>query len=96
MNNKKFCFVSAHLAAHIHHVDARNANFVEILNNVRIGRAKTIDFDCSFDHVFWIGDLNYRCDLRLKAEAPADAFARSVVPVAEAFPQVTLRLLPRK
>jgi len=58
------CFVSCHLAAHSHHLDKRNLNCKEILHETRraIGSAE-LDVSSEFDHVFWMGDLNYRVDL---------------------------------
>lgn len=61
----KFCFVSSHLAAHLKHLEARNSNFSEIIDQTRLGAHKDVDLDAQFDHCFWVGDLNYRVDLRL-------------------------------
>ena len=55
------CFVSAHLAAHSHRLAARHSNCQEILNETRahIGNS-ALDVAHEFDHVIWMGDLNYR------------------------------------
>lgn len=58
------CFLSAHLAAHMKHVEHRNLNSVEILNQIRVGNT-ALDFDSQFSHCFFMGDLNYRVDLAL-------------------------------
>mmetsp|Transcript_70882 Transcript_70882/g.188619 ORF Transcript_70882/g.188619 Transcript_70882/m.188619 type:complete len:608 (+) Transcript_70882:129-1952(+) len=57
-------FVSCHLAAHSHKNKERNENCKEILHETReaIG-TNQLDICSEFDHVFWMGDLNYRVDL---------------------------------
>lgn len=59
-NDANLCFVNSHLAAHMHEVTARNQGY-EAINK------KCIFIDNSerrsisqHDHIFWIGDLNYR------------------------------------
>jgi len=59
-----FCFVSAHLAAHEHKLKQRNQNCHEILTEAKHVRAiADLDISEQFDHIFWIGDLNYRTDM---------------------------------
>lgn len=67
------CFVSCHLAAHTHKLAARNADLQEILAETRrsIGNPK-LDVASEFDHVVWMGDLNYRLDPNLVEEAPEE------------------------
>jgi len=57
-------FVSCHLAAHARKLKDRNANCVEILRETRkyVG-VPHLDASSEFDHVIWMGDLNYRVDL---------------------------------
>jgi len=55
--------VSSHLAAHLKNVAARNQNFRQILKAATLGNMD-LDFDCQFHHVIWLGDLNYRVNLR--------------------------------
>eukprot|EP00041_Stephanoeca_diplocostata_P028179 m.789415 g.789415 ORF g.789415 m.789415 type:complete len:447 (-) comp23323_c0_seq15:3968-5308(-) len=57
-------FVSCHLAAHSHRLTSRNKNCQEVLRETKkkIGH-KLLDAVSQFDHVFWMGDLNYRVDL---------------------------------
>lgn len=65
-------FVSSHLAAHTQYVQHRNADFREIIHETRkhIG-SRELDVMSEFDHVVWMGDLNYRIDLNLgKDPAP--------------------------
>ena len=56
------------LAAHAHKLSARNAHLQEILRETRksIGTPE-LDLTAEFDHVFWMGDLNYRIDLNMAA-----------------------------
>ena len=35
--------------------------FTEIIGETRLAPHREVDFDALFDHVFWVGDLNYRC-----------------------------------
>jgi len=62
-----FCFVGSHLAAHQHKSDLRNSNYREIVRGINFERLKWMgirhDILNSFDHVMWMGDLNYRIDL---------------------------------
>lgn len=58
-----FCFANCHLAAHQkkEHWDRRNADYKEICTSSQLGNIKH-DMLEQFHHVFWMGDLNYRCD----------------------------------
>eukprot|EP00462_Mataza_sp_D1_P005778 CAMPEP_0175124688 /NCGR_PEP_ID=MMETSP0087-20121206/2915_1 /TAXON_ID=136419 /ORGANISM="Unknown Unknown, Strain D1" /LENGTH=1223 /DNA_ID=CAMNT_0016406473 /DNA_START=13 /DNA_END=3684 /DNA_ORIENTATION=- len=59
-------FVSSHLAAHQHKIEARNSNVRDIIEGTRhnvLGSSHKAALDSGiFDHVFWCGDLNYRID----------------------------------
>lgn len=70
-----FGFVSSHLAAHMGKTAARNADYWEVLRETRkqIGVSRHVDATASFDHVFWVGDLNYRIG---NAATPGAAAAR--------------------
>ncbi|KAK9819837.1 hypothetical protein WJX72_003013 [[Myrmecia] bisecta] len=52
-------FVNSHLAAHQNKTDARNANYHEIVKELKLDRFN-MDLLTAFHHVFWMGDLNYR------------------------------------
>jgi len=58
-----FAFVSCHLAAHEgeQYRNARNDNCREVLEGARVGIPQ-MDIVPQTDHVFWMGDLNYRLD----------------------------------
>ncbi|GAB5366732.1 hypothetical protein AAMO2058_001168700 [Amorphochlora amoebiformis] len=62
-NDTTFCFINAHLAAHQHKVERRNSDVQEIMNGISkiLGRLK-VDVQCQFDHIVFMGDLNYRLD----------------------------------
>ncbi|KAJ4458289.1 putative inositol 5-phosphatase 1 [Paratrimastix pyriformis] len=62
-NSSTFCFVGSHLAAHQAETANRNANYVEILQGLQQFGSRGVDLSNQFDHVFWMGDLNYRIDL---------------------------------
>jgi len=68
-----FCFINSHLAAHQKRDswDRRNADYKEICSNIKgIGNIKQ-DIMEQFHHVFWLGDLNYRCNWK-QIEEPKD------------------------
>jgi Endonuclease/Exonuclease/phosphatase family 2 len=63
-----FCFVGCHLAAHQSKIDLRNSNFREIVRGLQFhvleGKVKhRFDLLNQFDHLFWMGDLNYRIEM---------------------------------
>jgi len=64
------CFVSSHLAAHSWKLKNRNKDGTLILQNT-LGVLGTpeLEFTMQFDHVFWVGDLNYRIDMQLGGPA---------------------------
>lgn len=67
------CFIGAHLAAHMHHLVARNSNVEEIMAGMHLGNP-SISADVQHAHCFFTGDLNYRLDQDLIGDTPvADA-----------------------
>ena len=62
-NNTSLCFVDSHFAAHQDRVHERNDDYTRILGGLKLG-LKHFSIDNQFDHVFWLGDLNYRIDLK--------------------------------
>ena len=74
-------FCSCHLAAHAHKNEQRNKNCQEILRETehKLG-TKRLDLTHQFDHVFWMGDLNYRIDLNLAASHEALALGATPPP----------------
>lgn len=66
----RLVFINAHLAAHMKHVAARNANLGEILSNLAMGNRPRVQVDAAYHHCFFLGDLNYRVDLAIKEGGP--------------------------
>jgi len=60
------CFLSSHLAAHTHKLKQRNSNCQEILRETGRLAENHLDAASHFDHIFWLGDLNYRVDMSKK------------------------------
>ncbi|KAJ3150093.1 hypothetical protein HDU86_006716 [Geranomyces michiganensis] len=65
-----FCFVNAHLRAHEGAVATRNADWNRINDTLPLYGYSDADRACRagglverYDHVFWLGDLNYRTNL---------------------------------
>ncbi|KAH8294451.1 hypothetical protein KR018_006750 [Drosophila ironensis] len=57
LNEANICFVNSHLAAHMQNVEERNQDYQGIVENMRFDDGRTIS---DHDHIFWLGDLNYR------------------------------------
>jgi len=62
IQGNRLTFVTAHLAAHLHHIYSRNNDVEEILKGTHIIH-KRFDLVSTSDHLFFCGDLNYRVDL---------------------------------
>ncbi|RHZ31892.1 hypothetical protein DYB37_004593 [Aphanomyces astaci] len=64
VDQRSFCFVNCHLAAHEAQkfLERRNSDVSEILSSARVGQ-RGIELDHQFDHAFWMGDMNYRVNL---------------------------------
>mmetsp|Transcript_29172 Transcript_29172/g.88436 ORF Transcript_29172/g.88436 Transcript_29172/m.88436 type:complete len:435 (-) Transcript_29172:789-2093(-) len=66
-------FVSCHLAAHSHMLSRRNHNCSELLRETASALGpRHLTAAAQFDHVFWLGDLNYRTDLNAAAAAAGE------------------------
>jgi len=61
------CFTNSHLAAHQTKFDQRNSDFREICKSYGVGNIKQSVVE-QFHYIFWLGDLNYRCDWKEKKE----------------------------
>ncbi|KAI9590492.1 inositol polyphosphate 5-phosphatase OCRL isoform X1 [Glossina fuscipes] len=61
INEGNLCFVNSHLAAHLAFVDVRNEDYWGIVKGLVFDDdlRRTIN---DHDHIFWIGDLNYRIE----------------------------------
>lgn len=61
LGSTSFCFICAHLAAHLEKVKLRNQNFHRIMQDLSLG-VKEWPTIVKFDHLFFFGDLNYRIE----------------------------------
>ncbi|KAH8259069.1 hypothetical protein KR038_005793 [Drosophila bunnanda] len=57
LNEGNLCFINSHLAAHMANVEERNADYNAIVQGMTFDDGRTIS---DHDHIFWVGDLNYR------------------------------------
>lgn len=66
LDDTSFCFVSCHLAAHegAKFLQQRNDDVVEIMRNIDRNKVHGLPVMHRYDHLFWLGDLNYRLDLK--------------------------------
>jgi hypothetical protein len=62
LHTLSLCFVNSHLAAHTEKNADRHRMFEEIDSGLKVGNNE-LDMSMQFDHLFWIGDLNYRIEL---------------------------------
>ena len=61
VGNTRLGFVSTHFAAHYDKADARNENFHRINGEMKLRQTSSNKMlSEQFDHLFWMGDLNYR------------------------------------
>ena len=65
--SQRLCFINSHLAAHQEKVAERNRDFRSILDGLSLPETLTAGPEFAFDHVFWVGDLNYRIDMEREA-----------------------------
>eukprot|EP00048_Salpingoeca_helianthica_P022785 m.20360 g.20360 ORF g.20360 m.20360 type:complete len:907 (+) comp7810_c0_seq1:39-2759(+) len=64
LHDSSLCFVNSHLAAHDDEVKRRNQDHHEICRRVMFTRESGAPFSIfDHDHLFWVGDLNYRIPL---------------------------------
>jgi len=63
------CFINAHLSAHQHKISERNRNFSQIMGKLTlegtVNRVEGFSFEPTilFEHLIFMGDLNYRINL---------------------------------
>lgn len=65
IDDTTFCFVSSHLAAHegAKFLKDRNEDVTDIMRNIEKTKMIGLPAVHQFDHLIWLGDLNYRLDL---------------------------------
>lgn len=66
LDDTAFCFVCAHLAAHegAKFLQQRIDDVLEIMRHIERERGVGMPMMHQFDHIFWMGDLNFRLDLK--------------------------------
>lgn len=69
LNEGNICFVNSHLAAHSGQKAARNQDYQGIVGGMSFEDGRTIN---DHDHIFWLGDLNYRLKEREPQPGPLD------------------------
>ena len=66
-HSTRLAFISSHLAARGTRIRKRQENYMEICNGMKKLRLfdgkDSVEWMHTYDHVFWMGDLNYRIDL---------------------------------
>ncbi|XP_023179530.1 type II inositol 1,4,5-trisphosphate 5-phosphatase isoform X2 [Drosophila hydei] len=71
LNEANICFVNSHLAAHMGNVAERNDDYKAIDMSMRFEenglQLRTIN---DHDHIFWLGDLNYRIQEPIGQQRP--------------------------
>jgi phosphatidylinositol-bisphosphatase len=63
VHDSTLCFVNCHLNAHHANVRRRNQDYRDICDRLRFATLPSEATLWDHEHVFWIGDLNYRIDL---------------------------------
>lgn len=62
--DSSICFINSHLAAHQNNVAGRNADFHNICARLKFTDRSKQPYDMfAHDHLFWLGDLNYRINM---------------------------------
>uniref|UniRef100_A0A7S4P4K0 Rho-GAP domain-containing protein n=1 Tax=Paramoeba aestuarina TaxID=180227 RepID=A0A7S4P4K0_9EUKA len=65
LKNSTFCFINCHLNAHLENVLRRNQDYHDIIRRVFFRANSTGEETVTLmdhDHIFWMGDLNYRIE----------------------------------
>ena len=63
LHDSSICFVNSHLNAHHANVRRRNQDFRDISERLKFATMPLPSSIYDHEHLFWIGDLNYRIDL---------------------------------
>lgn len=60
IHNTSVCFVNAHLAAHCEEYERRNQDYADICARLSFTKYVPPKSFKDHDHIYWLGDLNYR------------------------------------
>lgn len=83
------CFVSSHLAAHEggEHLKRRNNSVREIMEHAEVNQMQ-FDLGSKVDYAFWMGDMNYRINMKLVEPGLAGDWKQEWARVAELVDQL--------
>jgi len=81
----RLCCVNTHLAAHQGAVKRRNSDYSEIVQGIQMG-VRGQDMMNQWEHLIWLGDLNYRLDL---SDMFGEEAATAKTPPSELFDTIT-------
>lgn len=88
LDHSTLCVVNVHLAAHQDKIAARNANVRQICKLTKVGRhygnGSRIDICSQFDHLVFMGDMNYRLNYGEHCDkTPTEEIFKQMVDVIE-------------
>ncbi|XP_053949552.1 type II inositol 1,4,5-trisphosphate 5-phosphatase [Anastrepha ludens] len=91
LNEGNICFVNSHLAAHMAFVEARNEDYGGIVRGLIFDddQKRTIN---DHDHIFWIGDLNYRIEEPPGLQLPCNRAAPNAYDILMKYDQLRIEM----
>ncbi|XP_004529466.1 type II inositol 1,4,5-trisphosphate 5-phosphatase [Ceratitis capitata] len=91
LNEGNLCFVNSHLAAHMGFVEARNEDYAGIVRGIVFDDdlKRTIN---DHDHIFWIGDLNYRIEEPPGLQLPCNRASPNAYDVLMKYDQLRIEM----
>nr|XP_014085642.1 type II inositol 1,4,5-trisphosphate 5-phosphatase [Bactrocera oleae] len=91
LNEGNLCFVNSHLAAHMAFIEARNEDYAGIVRGLVFDDdlKRTIN---DHDHIFWIGDLNYRIEEPPGLQLPCNRASPNAYDVLMKYDQLRIEM----
>jgi hypothetical protein len=77
----RICFISAHLAARAERCRKREENYQEIcagMKKLRRNAGDPVEWIHACNHIFFLGDLNFRIDMGTHGKHPTLSFSRTL------------------
>lgn len=84
------CFVNCHLAAHVEECERRNQDYSDICARTAFTQFKPPKYIKDHDHIYWIGDMNYRI-MDLDAEQVKALIEKKCYPVLMEHDQLIIQ-----